>query len=755
MKGILQVFTAVIPMITAMSNTFFLNTKIYHYQNKYQQNNQVYKQENKKTLQNKGQVPNQVANNFTKKKSFNSKNTNSTEGRHPFVNPFIYFYKKSVPWGDEDDNKDIFFQAQNGSIYVATDKYVYYSTDGINFNVIKSINNYKGIPQIMQAQNGIIYVALQTGDLYYSTDGINFILATQFDGGINQIFQSKKGDIFVCTDNGIFRKIKGWEAFDKLKGVGYDANHIFEAQNGTIYVVGHNSIVGSNYTYYFSTDGLNFNKVSGLPISGELSGNLIFESQNSTIYIGISYKNNVKDSGFYRSVNSAGTQFAKIASIPSGPSDISNIVNVFCVTQNGDIYVGAGSHGLYMSTDGKNFNLISTIPTSVITQIFQARNGEVYIATNNHGLYYSKKGTTFNKVPLITGCNKILEGQNGVIYFTTLEGLFFSNQYANFSQVQDISSDSDVVNLFQAKNGTIYANTQIFPTPYTESTYSLFINPPSTFFNHMSINSNVNYYWQTNNQDIYYEVRKNTVTFSFDKTWVSSATVSIDDKTPLSINPKQKYTLTNNTHDAEIATLTISNTQKTSIVYHFILDKAGASTLTFNKTNAKDSRGDDEYALNLYINGYQAQILNHDIAHVSSRYYGSPVLSVLINKIDMLNNPWNNIFNKNSSLESTINNDGEIISSIIKKNLYDALTTGNNSVLNFDAPPYGQYDKYRANLDKNIHQSNYLQDPNNPKDPNGIILYFIISTDSGVWYIDNFDETDYNQAYNNIVLGQI
>ena len=527
--------------------------------------------------------------------------------------------------------------------------------------------------------------------------------------------------------------------FNSIKSVYNNAvDKIFQAQNGTIYIIEFNFINRNNFIYYYSTDGINFNKVSGLPIFNDDSENPFIQAQNGTIYVGTG------DSGLYSSTN--GEAFNKIKSVPSGYID--------CIyqAQNGTIYVGTDDSSLYSSTDGKNFKLISTIPASSgITQILQAKNGTIYIATDFYGLYYSENGITFNKATLIPDylnlINSIFESKNGIIYFSTLQGLFMSNKYSNFSKVAtiDLPCDSSINNVFQAKNGTIYVSIKATNPSIKFNTFYLFMNGFSTIFNHMSINSLVNDYWQMNNQDIYYEVRKNTVTFLFDQDWVSRATVSIDDKTPLSINPKQKYTLTNNTQDAETATVTISNVQKTSLVYHFILDKAGASTLTFNKTNAKDSRGDDEYALNLYINGYQAQTLHDDIELPTSHYYGWPVLVVLID----LNNPWNNIFNKNCNLESTINNDGGIISSTNLENLYDALTIGDNSVLNFDG---GYYDKYRANLVKNINQNNHLQDPSNP---NGIILHFIISTDGGAWYIDNFDKTDYNQAYNTLVLGQI
>ncbi len=744
MKRFLQVFTAVIPMITAMSNTFFLNTKIYHYQNKYQQNSKVYKQENKETLQNKGQTPNKVPN-FNKNNSFNNKNTTYPEGRHPFVYPFLYFDKKSVPWADQDDNDVSFFQAQNGTIYVATDKYFYYSTDGINFKTITSINE-TGIPKILQAQNGTIYVEFQSGEVYSSTDGINFYSLDFFYGkGPNQIFQAQNGVIFVCTDSGVYSSMDG-KNFNSIKSVNNNAvDHIFQAQNGTIYIIEFNFINRNNFVYYYSNDGINFNKVSGLPIFNEDLGNSFIQAQNGTIYVVID------GSGLYSSTD--GKVFNKIKSVSS------DYINCIYQAQNGTIYVGTNVKGVYSSTDGKNFSLISTIPASFgVSQILQAQNGTIYMATLFNGLYYSENGITFNKATLIPDdlnlINSIFESQNGTIYFSTTQGLFISNKYSNFIQVQGIPSDSStsINNVFQAKNGTIYVNTKT-TNPFTEvKTFSLFTNGSSTFFNHMSINSLVNDYWQMNNQDIYYEVRKNTVTFLFDQDWVSRATVSIDNKTPLSINPKQKYTLTNNTKDAETATVTISNVQKTSLVYHFILDKNGASTLTFNKTNAKDSRGDDEYALNLYINGYQSITLDHDIAKIQSPYYSDPVLGVLTNKFYMSNNPWNNIFKKNCNLESTINNDGGIISSTNLENLYDALTIGDSSVLNFDGPPYGQYDQYRGNLDKNINQNNHLQDPSNP---NGIILHFVISTDEGAWYIDNFDETDYNQAYNKLVLGQI
>ena len=177
---------------------------------------------------------------------------------------------------------------------------------------------------------------------------------------------------------------------------------------------------------------------------------------------------------------------------------------------------------------------------------------------------------------------------------------------------------------------------------------------------------------------------------------------------------------------------------------------SGISTLSFNKANTVDSRGNAEYNLDLYISGDLIFKFVNLINKKHSGWYNDSVLNVLTNNIAMNQHPWKNKFAINASynLSSAIINYGNTISPNMHIDLYNALTNGANSVLNFDDANHGNYNIYRSELKACIVNAS----GNNEN--NGIIFHFLISTDNANWYINNFVPNNYDQAYKSIVLSQ-
>ena len=703
-------------------------------------------------------------------------------GDNPFISKNTSFPKNT--------NIGTIYQTYNGTIYVSALHGLYQSTDGNTFTKNTSFPKNTNIGTIYQTYNGTIY-ASTLHDLYQSTDGNTFTKNTSFptDAVVDKIFQAANGTIYVGLDLGLYQSTDGTTF---TKNTSFPAttsiDSIFQAANGTIYVG--TDAVG----LYQSTNGTTFTKnpsLSSLPKYTSID--TINQSTNGTIYILTNYVSASKDSSvLYQSTD--GTTFTKNTSVTSSGS--SYLTTIF-QAKNGTIYV-CPCGGLWQSTDGTTFTKNTSFPaynTSIAT-ILQTQNGNIYVGTvgNQSGLWQSTDGTTFTKNTSVTSLTisiavyTIVQTQNGTIYVgTDAAGLYqfssdlfynldFTNDYLNSDGYNVFATERSITLKDQyLQKATLNGNFVLLPyaeqipvgpnkitmkvkDAYKQDAYEAgladqngFINLKIwiTGFGYVKLQKGLKHKTFFNNNNCYFAFN-DTAIFTFDTSQVTGA--KINGKT-VDVNKEQKIVIKNPLKaQLDTITLTIKNYTKPLNVYFIDNYKVGIDQLTFHKLNFKDSRGLQEYALDLYINGAQAENLSNAITE-NQPAYSLPVLKVLTSKDYMLNNPWKNILSNdpNYNLENAINNYGKTISSKIQKPLYNALTVGDASILNYDdSTGGGQYDRYHANLCDNIDDKNKVGLFNT----GGVILKFIVSSDGGVWYINNFDYHKWSDAYNNIVYSQ-
>ena len=323
-------------------------------------------------------------------------------------NPFIT--RKITPNIDVYYDSLFIFQAQNGTIYLGGSNCLWQSTDGINFTINTSFDNFS-VTTLFQAHNGTIYAGGIEDGLWQSTDGVHFTKNTSIpkfnNSSVTTLFQAHNGTIYVGTkDDGL------WQ----------------------------------------STDGFHFTKNKYISYSNVLT---FFQAHNGTIYVG------TKDDGLYQSTD--GVNFSKNTSLSS------DCISEILQTQNGTIYVAAyNGCGLYQSTDGINFTRNTSFDNPSVTTLFQAHNGTIYVALDEDGLYQSTDGINFTRnTSFIDGinpnANAIFQTQNGTIYVID-GGLWQSTDGVHFTQNIKIKQWAKYF-IFQNQTLAIYGKETSFFDP--------------------------------------------------------------------------------------------------------------------------------------------------------------------------------------------------------------------------------------------------------------------------------------------------
>ncbi|MBP1526511.1 MAG: hypothetical protein H9Q66_01080 [Spiroplasma ixodetis] len=258
---------------------------------------------------------------------FNSKPNNLSNTKltsNPFINTVI-----------DDIKTKIVKIAPNGTIWVGTEKGLYKSNDGINFDKINGFS-YE-IYDIAFAPNGTVWIS--ASGIYKSTDGTNF---TKISGDVNGLKFEITANGIIWLSNTIYNCL--WKSTDGVNFTKinitssskiYGIKNFAIAPNGTIYVIWQEF----NDTLHFckSTDGTNFTDILG--INGTI--NDINFSNNETVYV-------ASTAGLYKSND--GVNFEKL-----GVND--SFWNIK-IAPNGTVWVG-GLTSVYKSTDGTNFFNVS------------------------------------------------------------------------------------------------------------------------------------------------------------------------------------------------------------------------------------------------------------------------------------------------------------------------------------------------------------------------------------------------------------
>ncbi|WJG71311.1 WD40/YVTN/BNR-like repeat-containing protein [Spiroplasma ixodetis] len=243
------------------------------------------------------------------------------------------------------------------------------------------------------------------------------------------------------------------------------------SSNGTIYLGTYNKGL------WKSTDGINFEQVTGLP--NEVSAIATFDK---TVYVGTQQSGLWKStdgikfiktsfSGKYTSsitIDSSGNvyvdnlgalfkskdgiKFEQVTGLPNEVSAISYL--------NNTIYVGMENKGLWKSTDGIKFEQVTGLPNDfVIQKIHITLNGTIYVGSQKSGLWKSTDGIKFEQVTgLLNDKIRSIESNSNLIIIGFNNGeIYQSNDGLSFNKIYQIDHYI-VVNV--TADGTIYVGTE-------------------------------------------------------------------------------------------------------------------------------------------------------------------------------------------------------------------------------------------------------------------------------------------------------
>ena len=538
----------------------------------------------------------------------------------------------------------------------------------------------------------VFYVGTKSG-LYESTDnGKTFTKNTSCDYNITTIY-AYNDVVYVGTKSNSL-----WESNDYGVTFTQVYSSLYDKSITTIYAYNHVVYVGTTtFWIYESTDnGKTWKYLASMP-SGDPPVNCIYV-YNDVIYVGVS-GNLFDESDLWESTDNGATFYSVTG---TGMSDLSvNCIYVY----NDVIYVGT-SKGVWISTDkGQSFSQALWFPW-----------GEVSI----NSIYFYK--------------NAIYVGTNG--------GLYKADYYQNpdFIQKTSIPVD-DSVSSVQTYNNVVYAgtNTGLYELGIIIAT----VSQPNEILGE-------NTYFAYNQP----------INFTFDWTLLSQVTIVNNTSTPATknltsgsyqIKDDGNYTVT---FTSKIGGNKYTNTFFLKTGYHY---SHGINGLTFNQ-GALDSSGNQTYDLDLYINGLTAKQLDKLTSAYTSPFYARDFLGVLTYPLStaMGSKVWKNSFS-NQTLKNSIDSIGNTIDSGLEKahKLYDTLSGGNPKTKDASILNYGEktYDKFRTNLHTNIKYKNSIKEE--PDNYVGIVLHFEFEDKgSGDWQVNNFDSSDYNDAYNQIVQSQ-
>ncbi|WDA54886.1 MAG: hypothetical protein PPFGHCPK_01367 (plasmid) [Spiroplasma endosymbiont of Drosophila atripex] len=165
----------------------------------------------------------------------------------------------------------------NGTIYVTEQWFgLYKSTNGgesfdkVNFD-------YSFVTYVTNDLNGTIYVGTNKG-LYKSIDGINFNQINFYDS-VWSIAIHPDSTIYVGNASGIYKSTNGGESFDKVKDEIGEVRGLAIAPNGTIYV-------GTSQGLWKNTDGIKFIKINQIFNNADILSITI--SSDDRVYVGTS-----------------------------------------------------------------------------------------------------------------------------------------------------------------------------------------------------------------------------------------------------------------------------------------------------------------------------------------------------------------------------------------------------------------------------------------------------------------------------------
>lgn len=282
---------------------------------------------------------------------------------------------------DKDDHNLMYAGAVSGGLWVS-------NTGGSSWTKVESIYKNMIISTIAQAPNGDIYVGTGEGfypgigdgtrgydgiGIYKSSDGVNFSLLSSTTGWryINRISVNQTtGYVYAATSSGLF--------ISDDNGDSWSVNPIYSPNTSNVNVDdvkiafdGTTVIVNKNFCYV-STDGVNFQRVSGLPSAGSRMEVAIAPSDPNYIYASlVDGTNNTQ--GIYRSTDKGqtwtqiGPSATPMFNIHRNQGDYNNTIAVYPNDKN---KILVGGINIWRWYDGGSWTQITSGSVSKFSPLY-------------------------------------------------------------------------------------------------------------------------------------------------------------------------------------------------------------------------------------------------------------------------------------------------------------------------------------------------------------------------------------------------
>lgn len=338
---------------------------------------------------------------------------NVTEAQRNFIDEFIIDIEETVNQEINDLSIEVSKKAnkiiniQTGELNEATK----FDFDGCNLFFIYYVHDK--------------FIAISDYDIYYSTDGINWNLGNGIDNNSLYSVTYGNGKFVAVGDTYIYYSNDGinWSLGGEI-GTGEKMYSVTYGDNKFVAVGNTGDVSNRNGVVYYSTDGINWN-LGNIPTTISLSD--------------VTYGNGrfvaVGKVGIYEDDSSV-TYYSTDGIHWIGGSAFENPCTLLKVVYgNGKFVAGCGSEYTYCSSDGINWTIVNNSESMFFYTI--TFGGGMFVAvgvdteTTTSNTYYSTDGFNWNNktrtetdtINCITyGDNKFVAvGDYGDVYFTTIK----------------------------------------------------------------------------------------------------------------------------------------------------------------------------------------------------------------------------------------------------------------------------------------------------------------------------------------------
>lgn len=326
---------------------------------------------------------------------------------------------------------------------------------------------FSAVKTICEDENGLIWFGSDNGLYYHNTIEVKKVqLFNQQQGKsqsirIYKIYKDDHQDLWVCSEEGLFKYIKARNHFEPIKLI-FNKNKALENQivknivqiDQTNYLI---QIDHSAYTYNSTNGSLN-------PLSSEIKDQISYlnKDENDMLFLG------TNDGKIYTSIDKLKTISLLHESTNKSVSTVCKVGSKYYIGYAfGGIEI-VNLNGVILSELNSTQKGSNYLKTDIIRQITKRKNGEIWVATHLGIIILDGDKQTLVDASSETGLPhrsiySMYEGSNGNIWAGTFDGglAYHSEFQYNFKYVpieyeRKLSIKSTVLSFSEDSNGAIW-----------------------------------------------------------------------------------------------------------------------------------------------------------------------------------------------------------------------------------------------------------------------------------------------------------